>query len=152
METEIIYTLICSFFCSAGFSVIFHISYKELPIAGAVGVVTRAALLIAQQCTDNRLVFTMAAAVVGAFTAFNISQKRYTTTTKFLYPAFVPIIPGDLLYHTVVAFVSSETADLYFNLSELSQALLGLALGAMIVPVVYRTRDYWRQLKKVKLN
>lgn len=150
--TDIILTLICSFFCSAAFGIIFHISYKELPLAGFVGFLTRAALLIAQCFTDNRLIYTLIASVIGAIAAKTISQMRYTTTTKFIYPAFVPIIPGDLLYNSVVSFVSGTSSELTSNVTDLAQALIGLAFGAMIVPLFYRSKDYLKELKEVKIQ
>lgn len=146
MQT-IFFTLLFSFFCSAGFGVSFRISPKELPIAGAAGVLTRGALMLAQSATDNRIAYTLAAAAVGAYAARLISMVCFSTTTKFLYPAFVPIIPGDLLYNTVVSFVTASYGDLAANSSQLAQALLGLALGASIVPLFFRSKDYWRQLR-----
>ena len=147
----IILTLVFSFLCSAGFGVGFRISPKELSIAGAVGVFTRGALMLAQSMTDNRIVYTLAAAVAGAAAAKLVSMVRFSTTTKFLYPAFVPIIPGDLLYNTVVSFVTASYGDLAANAAQLAQALLGIALGASIVPLFFQSKDYWRQLRKVKI-
>ena len=55
------------------------------------------------------------------------------------------------LYNTVVSFVTASYGDLAANAAQLAQALLGIALGASIVPLFFQSKDYWRQLRKVKI-
>lgn len=123
----------------------FGIRLKEIPIAGAVGAVTRLVLLTAQACTENRLIYTLIAALAAAFSAQMLSKIRGVTTTKFLYPAIVPVIPGDLMYNLVVALVTSAT-DCGAYASQLVQALLGLTLGAIIMPVFFHSKRYIKEL------
>lgn len=141
-----------SFTCSVCFGVTFHIRPVALPLAGLGGAVTRAALLLAQSAIENRFLFTLVAAMIGALYAEFIAHQMKTPITKFLYPSFVPIIPGDLLYHTVVCVVSGAFVECGTYLVELAQALTGLALGGMLVPMVLHSRRYWEEVFRIKFQ
>lgn len=148
--TDAILILFFSFMCSAGFGVVFGICLKEIPIAGVVGTVTRLVLLTAQACTDNRLIYTLIAALAAAFSAQILSRVWGVTTTKFFYPAIVPVIPGDLMYNLVVALVMSAP-ECGTYASQLVQALLGLTLGAIIMPVFFHSKGYIKELGEAKI-
>ena len=149
---EILLLLCASFVCSAGFGVGFGIRPKELPIAGLVGVITRIALILAKSAMDNRVAYTMIAALVGGIAAHILSHRLHSTTTKFLYPAYVPIIPGDLLWHAVSAVLSREMVNASSYSAELVQALIGLAIGASVIPLVFNPKQYLKDLKKAKIR
>jgi uncharacterized membrane protein YjjB (DUF3815 family) len=135
-----------SFTCSTCFGVTFHIRPQALFFAGLAGAITRTALLLSQSCISNRFVYTLLAAMVGALYAELIAGLKQTPITKFLYPAFVPIIPGDLLYNTVVSLMTGAYVDCAVYVIELAQALMGLALGGMLVPMVVHSKRYWKAL------
>lgn len=65
--------------------------------------------------------------------------------TKFMYPALIPIIPGDMLYYTAVCLVSvSNELSLYAG--NLVLSMLGLALGTMLMPVLLNSKGYFRRM------
>lgn len=144
--------VVFSFTCSLCFGVTFHIRPMALPLAGLGGAVTRIALLLAQSMIENRFLFTLIAAMVGALYAEFIALRMKTPITKFLYPSFVPIIPGDLLYNTVVCVVSASFLECGEYMVELAQALVGLALGGMLVPMIVHSRGYWKEVVRIKFQ
>lgn len=143
--TENIIIVIVSFFCSIGFAVVFGIRPRELLLAGLGGALTRAVLLVFMTLTPSRLLFTFLASVVGTLYAHILARVKNFPITKFMYPALIPIIPGDLLYYTMTSLVSNSP-DVGANALSLFRALLGLAAGTMLVPIVMNSRKYFRRL------
>ncbi len=140
-----------SFTASVFFGIVFGIRPKALLHAGAGGVLTRIVLLITLLFSDSRLVYTMVAAMAGAFYSEIIAHRHHTPLAKYLYPALVPIIPGDLLYNTVVCFVKMD-ADFFQYGSQLLLALMGLALGSMVAPMIAHCPEYLKRVAAQKLS
>lgn len=143
--------LFFSFTASAAFGVGFGIRPGALPYAGLGGVLTRAVLLLALQWSDDRLLYTLAAALAGAFYSELVALAKDDPMAKYLYPAMVPVIPGDLLYHTVVCFVQGDRGFFSYG-AELLLALLGLALGSMLAPMLAHCPRYCRRVVQVKFG
>lgn len=142
---ENILIVIVSFFCSVGFGIVFRIRPKELWLAGLGGSLTRTVLLCAMACTHNRLLYTFLAALAGTGYAHLLARRLNIPITKFMYPALVPIIPGDMLYNTAVCMVSvSNELSLYAG--NLVLSMLGLALGSMMMPVLLNSKRYFRRI------
>lgn len=151
MTAENLKLIFFSFTASVAFGVVFGIRPKALFHAGLGGVLTRAALLISLQFMTNRLFYTMTAALVGAFYSELIAHRKNTPLAKYLYPALVPIIPGDLLYNTVVCFVKAD-ADFFTYGKQLLPALLGIALGSMLAPMLAHSPKYFKRVIRCKLQ
>lgn len=140
--------IVFSFTCSVGFGIVFGIKPKELGYAGLAGVVTRIALMLCQLATGNRLLYTLVGALFGALYAELIGRYKKTVVTKFLYPAMVPMIPGDLLYNTLVSIVNLDGSNILSYGTNLVQALLGIALGCMLAPMLLQSKRYMRNVIK----
>ncbi len=140
------FVILFSFTCSVGFGIVFGIRPKELGYAGLAGVVARITIILCQTVTDNRLLYTLAGALLGALYAELLGRSKKTVVTKFLYPAMVPMIPGDLLYHTIVCIVNADGANFLLYGTQLVQALLGIALGSMLAPMFLHSKRYIRNL------
>lgn len=151
MTLETWKVLFFSFTASAAFGVGFGIRPAALPYAGLGGVLTRAVLLIALECSDDRLLYTLAAALAGAFYSEILAHAKDDPLAKYLYPAVVPVIPGDLLYNTVVCFVQGDGGFFSYG-SELLLALLGLALGCMLAPMLAHCPRYCKAVIRIKFQ
>lgn len=136
--------IVFSFTCSVGFGIGFGIKPKELGYAGLAGMVVRIVIMLSQLVTGNRLIYTLAGALFGALYAELLGRYKKTVVTKFLYPAMVPMIPGDLLYNTIVCIVNMDGTNLLAYGTNLVQALLGIALGTMIAPMLIHSKRYMR--------
>lgn len=147
---EILLELALSFTCSVGFGVVFQIRPKELVYAGLAGVVTRTVLILTGFLTADRLLYTLLGSLIGNFYAVFMGRRRQMPVTKFFYPAMVPMIPGDLLYQSVAALIRLDEAGLSQYGLELVKALLGIALGSAIAPMILHSRAYLRQVSEAR--
>ena len=107
--------------------------------AGLAGVVTRIVLIICESLLFNRLFYTMVAALVGTLYAELVGMHKKVSIAKFLYPALVLLIPGDVLYEMIMAMIQLDQPAMMHHLVILAQALLGIALGSMIGPMLFRS-------------
>lgn len=136
--TELILALVFSFTCAVGFGICFGIRREELYLAGLAGVVTRIVLIICESFMLNRLFYTMIAALVGTIYAELVGMKKRVSIAKFLYPALVLLIPGDVLYEMIMAMIQVDQQGTMNHLVTLVQALMGIALGSMIGPMLFK--------------
>ncbi len=137
--TEILLACLFSFTCTIGFGICFGIRKEELVWAGLAGVVTRIVLIICESLLFNRLFYTMVAALVGTLYAELVGMHKKVSIAKFLYPALVLLIPGDVLYEMIMAMIQLDQPAMMHHLVILAQALLGIALGSMIGPMLFRS-------------
>lgn len=151
MLAENLSLIFFSFTASVFFGVVFCIRPQSLLFAGLGGIITRVVLILAMTLADSRLLYTTLAALAAAFYSELIAHRQNTPLAKYLYPALVPIIPGDLLYYTVRCFV--QTDPLFFSYgAQLLTALLGLALGSMLAPMLAHSPRYFRQVIRQKIK
>lgn len=145
---KIIFEIFFSFTCSVGFGIVFQIRPKELPLAGLAGVVVRIVLLVSQLFTASRFVYTLLGALIGTFYAEFLGTAKNTSIAKFMYPAMVPMIPGDILYNVIVCLINLDTVNLTGYLVQLVSALAGIVLGCMLAPMLLHTQRYWKGVLK----
>lgn len=105
---ESIELVILSFFASFGFGIVFRLVGKDLLWAGLSGALTRCVYLILLSVIDSRLVCVMLAAMIAALYAEVLATKKKMPSTVFLYPAIIPLIPGDLFLYTVMNLVVED--------------------------------------------
>ena len=134
--------VILSFFASLGFAIVFRIERKFLLYAGLGGGLTRIVYLILMQLTDNRAIYMMFAAMFAAAYAEFLAPKMKTPSTVFLYPSIIPLIPGDLLYNTIVGLVLHDSAAFKSNGISCAIALIWMSIGFVLISTM---NYYWRR-------
>lgn len=139
---ENISLILFSFTASFGFGVVFHIEKKNLMLAGAGGALVRCVYLILLKMIDERIVYSILAAMFAALYAEIMAMYRKVPSTVFLYPAIIPLIPGDLLYNTAVNFILQDTAAMLSNAGKCALTLAGMSVGFVIIS----TFTYYRRL------
>ena len=147
--------IVCSFGASLGFGVVFRIEKKLLLWAGIGGAVTRCVYLFLTANIEQRFVYCVFAAMSAALFAECMAVWKKTPATVFLYPSVVPLIPGDLLYYTMVGIILKDGDMAKSYAWECVQALLGIGIGFVVISmVVYYKRKYIRvrliNLEKLK--
>ena len=75
-------------------------------------------------------------AAAGTFFAWAAGKLGRTYTTRFLYPAMVPMIPGDLLYYVIVSLMHLDSANLLLYGTDLAGALMGIAVGTTLASML----------------
>ena len=129
---ESIRLIILSFLASFGFGVVFHLIGKDLLWAGLSGALTRCMYLILLSFVDNRLVCVMLAAMLAALYAEILATNKKMPSTVFLYPAIVPLIPGDLFLYTVTNLVMEEFEMALSNGKDCILTLSCMSIGFVI--------------------
>ena len=139
---ESIKLILVSFIASVGFGIIFHIKKELLPWAGLGGALTRCIYLILLVYIDERLIYSLLAAMAAALYAEIMAMEFRTPSTVFLYPAIIPLIPGDLIYQAAVNFILQDLKTMQTYAADCALTLLGMCLGFVIIS----TFTYYRRV------
>ena len=147
--TNPVFLLILSFLASMNFGVVFRIPPHDLLRAGVGGLLTRAALLITTPFISNRAAYIFIAALVGALYAEVLAVKRRDPSTYFVYPAIIPLIPGDLLYYSVMGLYIGDRAMAEGNGYNCLLALVGMSVGFVLSSII---AHYVRKLSHLRMK
>jgi len=134
--------ILFSFTASLGFGVVFRIEKKNLAWAGAGGALTRCFYLFLLEVTDQRLLYSLLAAMFAALYAEIMAMRQKMPSTVFLYPAIIPLIPGELLYNTAVNLILQNTQEMLVNARNCALALAGMSVGFVLIS----TFTYYRRI------
>lgn len=131
-----IFLVVLSFGASLGFGIVFQLKKKELIYAGIGGAVTRIVYIILMTLIPYRIAYaalsTCFAAVYAEFTAY----RRKRPSTVYLYPAIIPLIPGDLFYYTMAAVMVSDKEKFLQYALECTLALVGICTGFVLCSAI----------------
>lgn len=133
-----ILSLLVAFTCTVGFGICFGIRKEELYLAGIAGVITRFVIVTCESLGMERFAYTLIAAAIGTLYAEIVARHRTEPIAKYVYPAVVLLIPGDILYKMILAMITLDHAAVSANLTLLLMSLFGIALGCMLTPVLFR--------------
>ena len=125
-----------SFLASAAFGVVFRIPNKDLWLAGLGGALTRITLLLLAPLVPVRLFYITAAALVAGLYAEAMATRRRDPSTYFIYPAIIPLIPGDLFYYTLVGVYLGDVQMFSANGLNCLLTLLGMSIGFVLSSIV----------------
>jgi uncharacterized membrane protein YjjB (DUF3815 family) len=129
---ENIELVILSFGASIGFGIVFQIRGVKLFYAGLGGALTRIVYLILMAFIPYRIIYAALAAFFAAVYAEVLAVKKKMPATVFLYPAIIPLIPGDLIYYTMGGLVLSNNQLFQENAIECILALIGICVGFVL--------------------
>lgn len=142
--------VILSFCASVGFGTVFQIPLHDLWRAGIGSVLTRLVLIYLPGIIPYRLVYTGLAALTAALYAEFMATKRKDPSTYFVYPAIIPLIPGDLFFHAILGTLYADWAMAASNGSNCIIALLGMSIGFVLSSSV---AHYVRKIRhKIHIN
>ena len=142
--------VLLTFFSAVGFGVVFNIPFKDLWKAGIGGMMARIVLIAMQQVTDSRFIYIFIAALAASLYAEGLATKEEVPSTYYVYPAIIPLIPGDQFYYTIVS-VYTKDLDM-FLLCGFNTLVALVAMGVGFVTgwlIARRSREY-RHKKRAK--
>ena len=137
---DILVSLAVAFVCAVGFGIVFGIRAKELWLAGMAGFVTRIVIILCEAAAMGRFTYTFITALVGTLYAELVGRARKSSIAKFMDPAMVLLIPGDILYKMIVSMMKLDSAGITANFVTLMKSLLGIALGCMLGAMVFNVK------------
>ncbi|GFI17607.1 hypothetical protein IMSAGC009_02779 [Lachnospiraceae bacterium] len=139
---ETVKLIIFSFMASLGFGIVFRIGKKNLLWAGAGGALTRCVYLFLLEVIEQRILYSLLAAMFAALYAETMAMRQKMPSTVFLYPAIIPLIPGDLLYNTAVNLLLQDMPQMLDNAKNCVLSLAGMSIGFVLIS----TFTYYRRI------
>ncbi|MGX8703015.1 MAG: threonine/serine ThrE exporter family protein [bacterium] len=131
-----VFLVIVSFLASAAFGVVFRIPNRDLWTAGLGGALIRIVLILLSSVVPVRLFYITVAALAAGLYAEAMATKRHFPSTYFIYPAIIPLIPGDLFYFTLVGVYIGDAQIISTNGMDCLLSLLGLSIGFVLSSIV----------------
>lgn len=137
-----------SFLASLGFSIVFNINEKDLIFTAMGGLIIRVVYILLSYILDYRITYTVLAAFSAALYSEIIANIRKEPATVYLYPSIIPIIPGDLLYYSMLGVVWANGTLFLDNALLCLMVLAGISFGFVLCSsfVHYARRIKFRKL------
>ncbi len=138
-----------SFLASACFGVVFRLPNHDLWRAGMGGALTRIALLLLAPIFPQRLAYVTLSALVAAMYGELMATRRREPSTYYIYPAIIPLIPGDLFYYSLVALYLGDMQMFSANASNCLLTLFGMSIGFVLSSIIAHYVRRVRYITKV---
>ena len=128
--------ILVSFLASCGFAVVFRIARGDIWRAGLGGALTRVMLLVLSPIFPQRIVFVTLAAIAAGLYGELLANLRRCPSTYFIYPAIIPLIPGDLFYYALVALYLGDQQMFLSNAGSCMVSLAGMSIGFVLSSII----------------
>lgn len=115
---------------------------RYLAWAGLGGSLTRMCYLILIEVIDSRLVYSLLAAMFASLYAEIMAMKFKMPSTVFLYPAVIPLIPGNLIYNAAVNFLLNYRIAMWKDVADCAMTVFGISIGFVVIS----TFTYYRRV------
>lgn len=127
--TEIIIKLVFSTVSALGFSIMFYVHPRRLPLATLGGFMTYAIYLLLTFFVDSEFLCNMVASLCGGLYAELLARCTHVPVTVYTIPCVIPLVPGSVLYRTMSSLVQNHLNEaLSYGLKTVTVAL-GIASG-----------------------
>ncbi len=146
MVNDLILVLV-SFAASTAFGIVFRITGKDLLLAGLGGALTRIVLIILSQFIPERFVYVVLSALFASAYGELLANITRDPSTYFIYPAIIPLIPGDLFYYTMTGAIRGNASLFALNGTNCLLTLLGMSVGFVLSSTIahYIRRTLYRR-------
>ncbi len=139
--SEFLINICYALISTAGFSLLFRLDIKRLPLATLGGGIEWATYLIVFNHGEDVFVATMVATIVATFFSELCAHLCRTPATVFLMPALIPLVPGGSLYYTMSHLIAAEYTEAWRYGRDTIYVILGIAGGVVVASlVVYALR------------
>lgn len=139
---EIIIKLVFSTVSAFGFSIMFYVRPRRLPLATLGGFVTFAIYLLLGFYVESEFLCNMVASTFGGLYAELLARRTHVPVTVYTIPCVIPLVPGSVLYRTMSSLVQGHLGNaLNYGLKTVTVAL-GIASGIMagsVIAILYRS-------------
>lgn len=116
-----------------GFSIVFNLKNKYIPIATFGGIICWASYLFLDHMGNMVFVSTLISAMIVGVYGEGLAHIIKVPTTILFIPVCLPLIPGGNLYYMALSVISSDWDFFWHNLILLTLYAVGIALGLAIV-------------------
>ncbi len=121
---------------SLGFSILFYLKPRRLPLATLGGFLSCGVYLLVQFFVGGELIPNLAGAFAGAIFSEIMARATKAPVPVYLLPCIIPLVPGGLLYRTMNHFIRGAYGQAgTYALTTLAVAV-GIAGGIMAASVI----------------
>ena len=140
---DFIILLVSSTVGTLGIALLFGVEYKKLPWALLASVISCAAYEITFYFGGGYFISAfVAAGLVATYSDF-FAHILKTPATVLIISGIVPLVPGSMLYYTVLGAVNSDMAMFSAKGQGALLVAAGLALGIITVTAISRPVNAW---------
>ena len=149
-----LFLILISFMASAAFGVVFRIPNRDLWCAVLGGALTRTLLIVLAPVIPSRLIYITVAALAAGLYAEAMATVRRDPSTYYIYPAIIPMIPGDLFYYALVGVYINDAQMVSSYSVNCLLTLLGMSIGFVLSSIVahYIRKMRFSALRKVSIS
>ncbi len=144
---ENVIEVLCFFGACMGLAITFGLESKYLVFAGIGGALAKAASLLLEMAIGEGFACSFLAALIVSIYARIISWITKRPPTMFLYPSIIPLIPLVDFYYALSGVFEGSQEVFNSNIWLCMQALVGLAIGFVVISVIAhaRTQYVWHK-------
>ncbi len=133
---EAVIQLMMATLSTLGFSILFYVHPRRLPLASLGGFLTCAVYLVAGHFLSGELIPNLLGALVGAGFSDMAARRTKVPVSVYMLPSMIPLVPGGALYEAMIHMVSGAYAEaVMWGLLALRVAI-GIAGGVLAASVV----------------
>lgn len=136
---------------SLGFSILFYVKPRRLPLTTLGGILSCAVYLLVQHFTGGELIPNLVGAFVGGVYSEIMARATKAPVPVYLLPSIIPLVPGGLLYRTMNQFIRGAYGEAGRDGLTALAVAIGIAGGIMaasILGMLYARMTQWQLSKK----
>ena len=128
--------LITAALSTLGFSILFFVHPRHLPLATLGGLLSCGVYLLAGHFLGGELLPNMLGALAGAGFSEVMARMTKAPVPVYMVPCVIPLVPGSGLYATMFAIVTRDYATAASSGMRTLEMALGIAGGVVIASVL----------------
>ena len=137
--------LITATISTFGFSILFYVHPRRLPVATLGGALTCGVYLLAAHFLGGELIPNMLGALVGAGFSEIMARVTKAPVPVYMMPCVITLVPGSKLYETMFGIVTGDFATAATAGMSTLEIALGIAGGiviASVLGIIFRPRSH----------
>ena len=148
---QILWKIVTATMGAVGFSILFFIRPRRLPMAALSGIITCGVYLFVQLWLGGEFIPNLAGSFCGAIFSEIIARVTKAPVPIYLVPCMITLVPGGMLYRAMSSFIQGAYGQAgSYGLSALAvgAGIAGGIMAASIFGMVYTRIKNLSALKK----
>lgn len=123
---------------TVGFSILFHLPRKRMPIVIIGAFCTSMIQLISDAHTEQFFTGALLATLFAVWFSELFARLLRTPAIVLLTPILIPLVPGGSLFYTMQGVLLSDAAQIRQYAIETAQVGFGIAFGTLVAMSIVR--------------
>lgn len=133
--SNIIFHSVMSFFASIGFCLIFNAPRKELIYCGLSGGLSWFVYELLENDISPAMATLIATIVITILARF-LSYHRQAPSTLYHIPGIMPLVPGTMVYQTMITALEDRILTAYTYLFNVFQIAGAIGIGSILILIL----------------